>query len=100
MVHSRTYIHDVTFEWDPVKARQNLEAHGVDFADAAIALEDEHALTIHDARHDDEQRFVSLCRDPLARLLTVVYTWREDNIRIISARKATRTETRRYEGEP
>jgi hypothetical protein len=90
----------VTFEWDPVKAGQNLKAHGVDFADAAIALEDEHALTIQDARHDDEQRFVSLCLDPLARLLTVVYTLRDDTIRIISARKATRTETRRYEGEP
>jgi hypothetical protein len=90
----------VNFEWDPVKAASNLEAHSVDFADAAVALEDECALTIEDTRHDDEQRFVSLCLDPLARLLVVVYTWRDGTIRIISARKATRNETRRYEGEP
>ena len=90
----------MNFEWDPVKAASNLEAHGVDFADAAVALDDERALTIEDTRHDDEQRFVSLCLDPLARLLVVVYTWRDDTIRIISARTATRNETRRYEGEP
>ena len=90
----------MNFEWDPVKAASNLEAHGVDFADAAVALEDERALTIEDTRHDGEQRFVSLCLDPLARLLVVVYTWRDDTIRIISARNATRNETRRYEGEP
>ena len=89
----------MNFEWDPVKAASNLEAHGVDFADAAVALEDERALTMEDARHDDEQRFVSLCLDPLARLLVVVYRWRDDTIRIISARKATKNETRRYEGE-
>ena len=90
----------MNFEWDRVKAASNLEAHGVDFADAAVALEDERALTTEDMRHDDEQRFVSLCLDPLARLLVVVYTWRDDTIRIISARKATKNETRRYEGEP
>ena len=90
----------MNFEWDPVKAASNLEAHGVDVADAAVALEDERALTIEDTRHDDEQRFVSLCLDSLARLLVVVYTWRDDTIRIISARKATKNETRRYEGEP
>jgi len=90
----------VNIEWDPAKAASNLEAHGVDFAEAAVALEDERALTIEDTRHDDEQRFVSLCLDPLARLLVVVYTWRDDTIRIISARKATKNETRRYEGEP
>ena len=90
----------MNFEWDAVKAASNLEVHGVDFADAAVALEDERALTMEDTRHDDEQRFVSLCLDPLARLLVVVYTWRDDTIRIISARNATRNETRRYEGEP
>ena len=90
----------MNFEWNAVKAASNLEVHGVDFADAAVALEDECALTMEDTRHDDEQRFVSLCLDPLARLLVVVYTWRDDTIRIISARRATKNETRRYEGEP
>ena len=100
MVYIRTYIEYVSFEWDPLKAANNLDTHGVEFADAAVALEDERALTIEDSRHDEEQRFVSLCLDPLARLLVVVYTWRGDTIRIISARKATKNETRRYEGEP
>jgi len=89
----------MNFEWDPAKSASNLEAHSVEFADATVALEDECALTIEDARYDDEQRFVSLCLDPLARLLVVVYTWRDDTIRIISARKATKNETRRYEGK-
>jgi uncharacterized DUF497 family protein len=90
----------VDIEWDPKKASSNLEKHGVDFADAAVALEDQMALTIEDPDHDDEQRFVSLCLDPLARVLVVVFTWRGEALRIISARKATPTERLRYEGEP
>jgi len=99
-VYIRTYNIDVEIEWDPKKASSNLEKHGVDFADAAVALEDQMALTIEDPECDDEQRFVSLCLDPIARILVVVYTWREHAVRIISARKATPTERARYEGEP
>ena len=87
------------FEWDPFKAEANLEKHGVDFADAAIALEDDMALTIADPASDDEERFVSLCSDPFGTLLAVVYTWRGERIRIISARKATGRERQRYEAE-
>ena len=99
-MHIRTYNLNVDVEWDPAKAEANLRKHGIDFADAAIALEDESALTIEDPDKDEEQRFVSLCLDPLGRLLVVVYTWRGESTRIISARKATPTERRRYEGEP
>ena len=99
-MYNRTYIKDVDIEWDPKKASGNLEKHGVDFADAAVALEDQMALTIEDPESDDEQRFVSLCLDPFARVLVVVYTWRGDAVRIISARKATPSERLRYEGEP
>ena len=87
----------VSIEWDPSKAAINLEKHGIDFADAAVALEDELALTIEDPGHDDERRFVSLCMDPQACVLVVVYTWRGDTVRIISARRATSRERRQYE---
>jgi len=86
------------FEWDPDKAAENLRKHGVDFADAATALSDELALTIVDD-HADEERMVSVAMDALGRVLVVVYTWRGDSVRLISARKATRPERRQYEGK-
>ena len=61
-------------------------------------LHDEHAITIPDDSSDEEDRFVSLGMDALGRVLVVVYTWREDLPRLISARKATRREQRQYEG--
>lgn len=96
MCRHRAYIHRVSFEWDPRKADANLRKHGVDFADAALALEDEHAITIPDAASASEERLITLGMDPLGRVLVVVYTWRSETIRIISARKATRRETRQY----
>jgi len=88
----------MAYEWDGGKARTNLERHGVDFADAVTALEDEAAITIKDD-YPNEERFITLGVDALGRILTVVYTWRGDNIRIISARKATPRERKQYEGE-
>lgn len=86
------------FEWDPEKAAGNLDKHGVDFADAALVLYDDLAVTVpHDEA--DEERFVTIGSDAFGRLLVVVYTWREERIRIISARKATRKERREYESE-
>ena len=86
----------MSFEWDEVKADKNLRDHGVDFADAATVFEDDLALTISDDA-PGEERFVTLGLDAPGRHLVVVYTWREDRIRIISARKASKTERRRYE---
>ena len=85
------------YEWDTAKADANLGKHGVDFADAALALEDSHAVTIADLAAHSEERFISVCMDPLGRTLIVNFTWRGDNIRLISARKATRREKRQYE---
>jgi len=85
-------------EWDEDKAAANLRKHGVDFADAATVLEDEAALTMPDD-HPEEDRWVTLGMDTLGRVLVVVYTWREDEPRLISARKATRTERRQYESK-
>ena len=83
------------FEWDPRKAASNARKHGVQFADAIVVLEDEQALTLRDDGIDEE-RWVTIGTDGLARVLTVVYTWRGDSIRIISARPATSREQRQY----
>ena len=85
------------YEWDTAKARRNLEKHGVEFADAALALEDPLALTIRDPDSVGEERFVSLGVDPVGRLIVVAHAWRGERIRIISARKATRRERKSYE---
>jgi uncharacterized DUF497 family protein len=87
----------VDFDWDPEKARANLRKHGIDLADAATVLHDENAITIEDDPTHDEDRFVSLGYDALGRILVVVYTWRGDRPRLISARHATRRERRQYE---
>ena len=76
-------------EWDESKADANLHKHGIDFADAVTALEDEMALTMRDESSDEEERWITLGIDALGRLAVVVYTWREDNIRLISAHAAT-----------
>ncbi len=89
----------VEFEWDLRKATANLHKHGVDFADAGTVLHDEQAITIPDESPDEEDRFVTLGMDALGRVLVVVYTWRKDRARLISARKATPRERRQYEGE-
>ncbi|MCA1804383.1 MAG: BrnT family toxin [Xanthomonadaceae bacterium] len=84
------------FQWDPRKAADNLRKHGVDFADAVIALEDENALTIEDRDHP-EQRFKTLGLGPDLNILFVVHAEREaDCIRIISAWKADRRQTKQY----
>ena len=67
------------------------------FADAVAALEDENALTMRDPCSEDEERWISLGLDALGRVLAVVYTWRGDRIRLISARPAAPRERRQYE---
>ena len=84
-------------EWDPDKAASNLKKHGVDFADAATVLSDDLAVTILDDL-SDEERYVTIGSDALGRVLVVVYTWRGDRVRLISARTATRRERRQYAG--
>ena len=84
------------FEWDPRKAKENLRKHGVDFADAVIALEDENALTIEDTNHD-ELCFKTLGMGPTLNVLFVVHCKHSANcIRIIYARRADKKETKSY----
>jgi uncharacterized DUF497 family protein len=87
----------VRTEWDRGKARLNVRKHGVSFADAVASLEDEGALTMRDPFSDDEERWVTMGLDTMGRVLVVVYTWRGDRLRLISARKATARERRTYE---
>jgi uncharacterized protein len=86
------------FEWDQDKAEKNLQKHNVDFADAVTAFLDNAALTLEDTL-PDEERFVTVGMDALGRILVVVYTWRGEHIRLISARRATRRERKQYEGK-
>ena len=84
------------FEWDPAKAQENLRVHGVNFAVAAGVFEDENALTIEDFDAEGEQRFRSLGMDGLGRLLVVVYSYRGEKIRLISAWQANRKQEKEY----
>jgi uncharacterized protein len=86
------------FEWDESKAIGNKAKHGISFADTFAAFEDPNAVTVEESRKD-EQRYVTIGMDSFGRILVVLYTWRDDNIRIISARKAVRYEVRQYEGK-
>jgi uncharacterized DUF497 family protein len=68
----------------------------VHFGDAVAALEDERAVTIRDSWSDEEERWITLGQDGLGRLLVVVYSWPDENVRLISARLATHRERRVY----
>ena len=83
------------YQWDQAKAAANLKKHGVAFSDAALVLEDPHALTIADPDASDDSRFICLGADPSRRVLTV-FAPRRCAIRIISSRKASRSERRPY----
>jgi len=86
------------FEWDPDKAATNKRKHGVSFEEAASVFFDPLSLTIPDPTHStDEDRFVILGESSRRRLLVVVHVIRGGNIRIISARGATKRERSNYE---
>jgi uncharacterized DUF497 family protein len=86
------------FEWDPNKAKQNLEMHGVSFDEASTAFRDALSLAIYDPLHSEEEdRLVLIGNSHKDRLLVVVHTERGDNIRLISARKASKKERTQYE---
>ena len=88
------------FVWDKRKATSNQGKHGVSFAEAQTVFDDSHALLIDDPDHsEDEDRFVLLGLSIVLNMLVVCHCHREDDeqIRIISARKATKKETVEYE---
>ena len=100
---ARTYTVRMTrFEWDPAKARANVQKHGVSFEEAQTVFYDEFAVQFFDEDHSSgEERFLMLGMSSGARLLLVCHCEREvgNVIRIISARRATRRESAFYGGE-
>lgn len=74
-----------------------MKKHGIHFSDAEIVLFDPNALTREEVDEENEQRFVSIGMDALGRVLVVVYTYRGEGIRLISARPATKRERESYE---
>jgi uncharacterized DUF497 family protein len=86
------------FEWNAAKARFNEQKHEVSFEEAATVFSDPLALTILDPRFEHaEPRFVTIGTSRAGRLLVVAHCDRQDQIRIISARKPTKRERYAYE---
>ena len=92
-----------TFEWDPIKAKENLRKHRISFDRAAELFLDPLAISIFDEEHSEqEERWVSLGKDRGGSVLILIHTFLrvsagECKIRIISARKANKREARQYE---
>lgn len=91
----------IEFQWDDNKARINSEKHGITFQEAKTVFYDEFADQFFDQKNSgEEDRFLLLGRGVHSRVLMVCHCYRESDemIRIISARKATKSETRFYRG--
>lgn len=92
--------------WDALKAHANILKHGVTFAQAATVLADPLALTVFDTAHsENEERWFTLGLSSGGTLLAVAHTYQSadsglEQVRIISARTATRREREQYENEP
>lgn len=87
------------FDWDPIKARTNIEKHGVTFEEATTVFLDEAAILFDDPDHsEDEERFLLLGISSSAKMMIVCHCYRGEDeiIRIISARKATKKEEKQY----
>ncbi|MBM4067306.1 MAG: BrnT family toxin [Planctomycetes bacterium] len=90
---------DISFEWDAGKNSLNKKKHGVSFEEAQTVFSDENALLLHDPYHSKgEDRFILLGLSSSLRILVVCHCYRKNDevIRIISARKATRSEQKQY----
>jgi hypothetical protein len=88
----------LSFEWNNQKALSNEQKHGISFDEASTVFVDPLSLTLHDPLHsENEERFVVIGTSHKNRVLIVVHTERGDDIRIISARKATKNERLQYE---
>lgn len=92
-------MEELRFEWDPNKNEINKKKHGISFEEAKTVFYDDEARIIDDPEHSqEEERFIILGLSSKANLLVVCHCYRasETVIRIISARKATKTETKSY----
>jgi uncharacterized protein len=86
------------FQWDPRKDRANRRKHGIGFREAATVFGDPLATTFGDPDHsENEERFLTIGVSVIGQLLVVAHTEREEAVRIVSARRATRREREFYE---
>ena len=84
-------------QWDLRKGRENERKHGIRFSDVEPVFFDPAAVTVEDTAARGEQRFMTIGRDGFDRVLVVVYTFRGNDLRLISARKASRSELKVYD---
>ena len=90
---------DLRFTWDPAKARANLSKHGIRFEEAETVFSDDNAILVADPDHSDsEDRFLLIGLSAALRVLVVVHCepGPDKTIRLISARRATRSERGQY----
>ena len=95
-------MNDIRVEWDAAKARENVRKHGVSFDEARTVFADDHAILLDDPDHSAaEDRFALLGLSAPLRMLVVAHCYREGAavVRLISARKATRTERAQYDAQ-
>jgi hypothetical protein len=86
------------FEWDEDKAESNFLKHGIAFEEAVTVFADPYLLFTEDSKHSQqEEREWAIGEAENGSLIVVIFTMRDDKIRIISARKATKMERKRYE---
>ena len=96
-------MQEYIFSWDDEKNRANILKHGISFVEAMTVFDDDNALYQTDIDHSEqEERFIILGLSKNLRLLVVCHCYRQSStvVRIISARKATYNETKKYGGEP
>ena len=86
------------FEFDPTKAAENQNKHGISFADAEGVFADPLAVHCADPDSEGEERFIGVGLGSAGQILVVVYTIRGQSVRLISARRATKREVKDYEG--
>jgi uncharacterized protein len=88
----------LVFEWDPEKARENEQKHGVIFLEASEVFDDDHSSSVRDPDHSvDEERYLLFGISKQGKHLVVSYTERGERIRLISARQMTSRERKAYE---
>ena len=87
----------MVIEFDPDKSAENFRKHRIAFSEVEPAFYDDHAQTIEDPDSQGEQRLTMLAMDGQGRLLVICFTERGENIRVISARKASPAEAKTYD---
>lgn len=91
------YMYIMEFQWHNIKAKTNTKKHGITFEEAITCFYDPHQVAFYDPDHSDvEDREIMIAHSEKRRMLLVSYTIRDDVIRLISARIATKKEVKNY----